>query len=61
MGLRDKLLILSQGAEGATAEELVSEWKYAVDSLFAELKLYVSEYTSENLLSLTDEPLTLSE
>jgi hypothetical protein len=61
MSLRDKLRVLSEGAEGVAAGELVSEWVGAVDSLFDEIRGFLAEYQTDNLLALTAERISLHE
>jgi hypothetical protein len=61
MSLRDKLRVLSQGAEGASSEELVSEWVAGVDSLCNDIRLFLSEYQADNLLALMEERISVHE
>lgn len=61
MSLRDKLRVLSQGAEGTSSEELVLEWTAAVGSLFADIRDFLSEYQTENLLAIVEERITVPE
>jgi hypothetical protein len=61
MSLRDKLRVLSQGAEAASSEELVADWTGAVASLFADIRDFLSEYQADNLLTLSEEQITLHE
>ncbi|WP_284946822.1 hypothetical protein [Acidisoma cladoniae] len=61
MSLRDRLLVLSQGVEGYSAEEVVAEWQSAVVCLFDELKSYLVDYIKDNLLTVEEERIPVFE
>jgi hypothetical protein len=61
MSLRDKLRVLSQGTEGLTSEAIASEWVEAVEALFNQIRSFLAEYASENLLSLAQESVSTHE
>lgn len=61
MSLREKLRILSQGIEGLSGEELAADWRDAVSGLFTEIRGFVSDYETDNLLSVSEEQITVEE
>lgn len=53
LSLRDRLKQLSMSAEGLEPEQILEEWRVAIDTLFQYVSESLKPYVTDNLLSLS--------